>query len=282
MKHTGFTLRLLWLLSLLVVGTASNVQANNDAQEITQAITQVITQATTPQAGSGMSPAGKVSYDKTEDLLSVSGDNISLKLLLAKIAKQSGIEVMFDDAAEETVSFDFETVSLEKGVKKILKGRNHIFNYAKNEQGKLLLVGVMVLPDGASDNGRARALLDVDDEAYNRALSELSLEQVQEMDRVNERWQARFEMMSPGKQEAIKKRVNDRLLKKARREQRHEEKRQARQKKSADAKAKRQKRRDAQLEHMSDEERTEYKQQGKVEREQMDAQLKTILQDGLH
>ena len=270
MKQTGITLRLLWLLSLLVVGATSNVLANNDVRE------------TVSQVGAGAPSAGKVSYDKTEDLLSVSVDDISLKLLLVKIAKQSGIEVMFDDAAEETVSFDFETLSLEKGVKNILKGRNHIFNYTKNTQGKLLLVGVMVLPDGSSDNGSARALLDVDDEAYNRALSELSLEQVQEIDRVNERWQARFEMMSPGKQETIKKRVNDRILKKAKREQRHEERRQAHKKKSAEAKAKRQKKRDAQLEHMSDEERAEYKQQGEVAREQMDAQLKTILQDGLH
>jgi len=270
MKQTGFTLRLLYLLSLLAVGIVSNVQANNDAL------------ATTPHVGAGVPAAGKIVYNKTEDLLSVSGDKISLKSLLVKIAKQSGIEVMFDDAAEEIVSFDFETVSLETGVKNILKGRNHIFNYAKDEQGKLLLVGVMVLPDGTSDNARARALLDVDDEAYNRALSELSLEQVQEIDRVNERWQARFEMMSPAKQAAIKQRANERVLKKIKREQQREEKRQARKKKSAEAKARRQKKRDAQLEHLSDEERAEYERRGNEAREQMDAQLKTILQDGLH
>jgi len=270
MKPTGFTLRLLWLLSLLVICIVPNVQANNEIQDVAL------------QARVSMPAAGKMSYDKSEDRLSVSGNNISLKLLLAKIAKQSGIEVMFDDAAEETVSFDIKSVSLEKGIKEILKGRNHVLNYTKDEQKNLLLVGVMVLPDGTSDNGRASALLDIDDEAYHRALSEMSLEQVEEIDRVNERWQARLEMLPAGQREAIKKRVNDRLVKKAMRDQRRAEKRKVRKQKSAEAEAKRQKSREARFEGMSDEERASNEQQGKVAREQMDAQLKKILQDGLH
>jgi len=89
--------------------------------------------------------AGMVSYDKASDRLSVVADDASLKMVLGRIAQQSGIEVLFDDKAEESVSLDVQSETLESGLKQILRGRNHMMRYGRNDQQQQMLIGVMVL-----------------------------------------------------------------------------------------------------------------------------------------
>ena len=68
------------------------------------------------------SPSKIVSYDKANDQLNVSAETVSLKRVLGKIAMKSGIEVLFDDKADEPLSINMQSVPLEHGIKQILKG----------------------------------------------------------------------------------------------------------------------------------------------------------------
>ena len=245
MKQLEPTSRLLRLLAFLALVVTTTVQADENTS------------------------ATRISYDKAADHLSVTAEAASLKLILGKIALQSGMEVLFDDAADETVSFKIQSVSLEDGVKQILKGRNHILSYDKNKQGKRLLVGAMILPAGEQDTGRAKRLITMDDEAYYRAQSQLSLGQVQQIDMASERWQSRLSKMPPQRREAMEKRIHDRLLKDALRKERREKQKE----KFAQARAKREKerleRQESMLQRLSPEQRAVFEERRKAASEEM-------------
>lgn len=260
MKRAGLNV-LLPLLALFILAITTTVQADNVGSEGVH---------TTPDKASH---ADVVHYDKANDQLTVVADAASLKWLLGRIAQQSGIEVLFDDLAEETVSIDIQSESLESGLKRMLKGRNHSMRYSRNQQQKLLLVGVMVLPVGQQDNGRAKRLLAMDDEAFYRARSQLSVQQVQQMDMANERWQVRLDELPPGYREQLEQKVTTRLRKQALRDQDNAETRKANKQKSAERKARQLKAQEKMLEGLGPEQRAAYEQRRKESREQ----VKTIL-----
>jgi len=182
-----------------------------------------------------------ISYNKSNDRLTVDIENISLKLLLGKISIQTGMEVLFDDAAEEKLSIEIGPVPLEQGLKNILRNRNFIFRYQKDEKENQFLVGVLVLPEGAHDTGRAKRVIAIDNEAYNRTLSQMSLEQVNNIDKANERWQLRMKNMSPERRAAMENRIKKRIVSSEIRKQKRDEKQKIREQRRAQAEAKRQK-----------------------------------------
>lgn len=264
MKRAGLNLLLVPLLTLFTLVITTTVQADIAGSESLH---------TAPDKSSH---ADRVHYDKANDQLTVVADSASLKWLLGRIAQQSGIEVLFDDQAEDTVSIDIQSESLESGLKHMLKGRNHSMRYSRNQQQKLLLVGVMVLPAGQQDNGRAKRLLAMDDEAFYRARSQLSLQQVQQMDMANERWQVRLGELPPGYREQLEQKVTTRLRSQALRNQANAERRKEHEQKSAERKARQLKAQEKMLEGLGPEQRAAYEQRRKESREQ----VKSILFDG--
>ena len=260
MKRAKLTLFLLPLLTFFALGVTT-VQADTTSNDSSNKTTLKT------------STAAIVRYDKASDQLSVTADSASLKSVLGAIARQSGIEVLFDDLAEELVSIDIQSETLESGLKHMLKGRNHMMRYSRDDQQKLLLIGVMVLPVGEQDSGRARRLVAMDHEAMYRARSELSLEQAQQIDVASERWQARLSELPPENREKLDKIVAADLLRQAQREQRHADRKKEHEQRVAKREKKFQEAQERVLKKYSQEQRSAYEQSRKEANEQMKAIL---------
>jgi hypothetical protein len=181
----------------------------------------------------GTSGTLQVDYDRLSDRVMVRAEETQLKLLLKQIAAQSGIEVMFDDMADETVSVELQADSLERGLKQLLKGKNYLLRY--RDGGQKFLIGVMVLPSGTEEGGRrdkARRVVSMDDEAFLRARSyQPTLEQVRQRDLTLERWQTRLNELPAEKRQALLDRLDKRLKRQAMQKQEWKE-REARHKKA--------------------------------------------------
>ena len=222
-------------------------------------------------------PSTIVSYDRANDHLSITADAASLKRVLGKIALKSGIEVLFDDAADEVLTINFQSLPLDDGVKQILKGRNHILSYDRDEKtNKSLLIGVMVLPAGEQDRGRAKRVMAMDDESYYRAKSQLSLEQVQKIDMANERWQARLGKLPPDRVQEMEKRTAKRLLKDEKRKEMRAKMKEKNEKKRAEQMAKQQKRQQTMLQKLDPEQRAIVEQRNAEAGEQIRKKLLEI------
>ena len=276
MKQIKCSVFLLPSLLALVLSAGTTVQADITGGESRYKANNKANYQVKNQTGANTGQAITVNYDKANDRLSVNADSVSLMSVLGRIAQKSGIEVLFDDQADETVSVDIQSESLEQALKRLLKGRNHSMRYSRDSQQKLLLVGVMVLPAGEQNSGRARRLMSIEHEAYYRASNPLSLEQQHKMDLANERWQARLSEFPPARREMLEKQVAARLRKQAERDQRRAEKRKIDKQMSAQKKAERLKRREARYEGLDQEQRAAIEQRGNEAREHM----KSILLDG--
>jgi len=228
------------ILLMFVVTSVTAEQVRDNAQEATGNVT--------------------VSYDNKADHLNVVAERASLRRVLNKIAQYSGIEVMFDDQAEETVNIDIQTISLEDGLKHVLKGGNYLLRYGRNEQNQLLLIGVMVLPVGENDRSGARRTVAISDEAYYRAKSQLSQEAVQKMDSASERWQLRLSEMPEKYRTQLLQKVESRLLQSATRQQIYVKNMEKERKASEQKEMKRQERREKRLQGLDAEERAAFDQ----------------------
>jgi hypothetical protein len=69
-----------------------------------------------------------------EGFLTVRLENISLKRVLEEIANQAWIRIVFFGTGDESVTFEFSDIPLEKGLRRIIGDRNHVFIYG---QGRL-------------------------------------------------------------------------------------------------------------------------------------------------
>ena len=257
MKPVKFNLFLLRLLALITIGVT------------------MAAQATAATAAQDTIPAHIVSYDKANDSLRVSVDAAPLKRVLGRIAQQSGIEVMFDDMADTPVSVDIQASSLEEGVKRLLKGHNHMLRYSRDEQAKLLLIGVMVLPVGEQDTGRAKRLVGIEEEAFYRARNQLSIEQVQQMDRSVERWQARMSEMSPETRQRLEEKTAARVMRQLQNQRRHAEGLKKDMKALAKIEKKRKQQRELALKNLDPERRAAFEQDSKEASERMRVLLKS-------
>ncbi|MCW9087923.1 MAG: hypothetical protein OQK54_00120 [Gammaproteobacteria bacterium] len=184
----------------------------------------------------------RVEYNRQADTLSLSAEQRSLKEILGKIAIQSQLEVLFDERADRQVTMTFEDRPLEDGLKNLLSASNYAFRYTKDETGKLLLIGVHVLPEGSSDPSLAQPLLHVAGEAFMNAKHNYQMPQ-QESALFNKRWQARLAEMSPEIQKKVTEKAQERIAdleaKRKARQARSEEKKAEREAKRAEQSAKR-------------------------------------------
>jgi hypothetical protein len=228
-------------------------------------------------------PLMEVSYDKTADQLSVRAEAASLKAVLGQVALQSGLEVLFDEAADGPLTITIQPGSLEASVKQLLRGRSNIMRYNKDNQGKPLLIGVVVLPAGQTDASRARPLLDPNDEAYRFAARQAASAKGQEVDgyvstgdRNDERWQARLAEMPVKLREQLAKQTAERQAHEQEREQQRQqraEERAAEREESEAYRAKMRQKQQQRLDALDPETRSRFEQSGEQAREEIRRQL---------
>jgi len=265
MKPSKFIVSLLSLFALFVMAATTTVQADETSQKIykrpdslsNKKVSQKAAEQAAKEAAKKAALACEVSYDKVTDHLNISAEAVSLKVVLGRVAQKSGIEVLFDDAAEENVSIDIQSSSLEDGIKNMLRGRNYMLRYNRDDQAKLMLIGVMVLPVGEQDSSRAKQLVPVESEAYSRAREQqskpISVQQSQQIDASMDRWQARLSEMPVERREAMEKKVRARLEKEARKEQQRVARQEKQKQKMAEREEKRKKSREAMLQTLDPE-----------------------------
>ncbi|HEY9050128.1 MAG TPA: hypothetical protein VIQ03_01210 [Gammaproteobacteria bacterium] len=248
----------LFLIFALLMSLSAQASNSNAAQELNE---------------------NTIQYNKSSDHLRVEVTNISLKLLLTKLALQSSLEVLFDDDAEDTISMALQDVTLEQGLKNILKGRSFILQYGKDAQQKQILTGIMVLPKDKQDSKQARRLVSMDDEAYSRSISELSPQQMNQIDIANERWQARLRNLSPERREAMEKRVSKRVVAQIERQKKREEKKLERKQIKESQEARHREKREMALQHLDPQQRSDIERRGAEAHEQIKNQLTIQLQN---
>ncbi|HNR11740.1 MAG TPA: hypothetical protein PKM59_00330 [Thermodesulfobacteriota bacterium] len=69
-----------------------------------------------------------------EGKISVAVRDASLVDILQEISRQTGIKVVYKTPPTEKVTCRFKNLPLEKGIKKLLDGRNFLFSYTKHEE----------------------------------------------------------------------------------------------------------------------------------------------------
>jgi len=79
-------------------------------------------------------PSNVVLYKN--NLLTIRVNNVSLRQVLEDIGYQTGIEIVINVSEETPVSADFSGISVEKGLKRLIRNFNHIFIYDSNEATK--------------------------------------------------------------------------------------------------------------------------------------------------
>ena len=68
-----------------------------------------------------------------EDLLSVSLKNADIEKVLKEISRQSSIKITFNGLIKEKVTLEFVNLSLEQGLKRLLKNQNYSFVYSEKK-----------------------------------------------------------------------------------------------------------------------------------------------------
>jgi len=85
-------------------------------------------------------------------LLKVSIDKQSFKNVMSEIAEKAEIKILIYFAAEEELTIDFDYLPLEKGLIRLLRGKNYAFCRSREDQQPDRLASVMVfnIEEGAS------------------------------------------------------------------------------------------------------------------------------------
>lgn len=86
----------------------------------------------------------EVNYSKRANTLSVKADGQSLTDILNEIKEKTGIRVDNAEGVEGSVYEDFNNLTLEKGLRRLLKTKNYSFTYSGNSIKK-----ISILPGGS-------------------------------------------------------------------------------------------------------------------------------------
>lgn len=196
--------------------------------------------ATTPAiAADAASPAAKqavteqaatmLRYDASKDQVMVQADNAMLSELLKSLARQSGIAVRLDPAADRAVTLHVAGLPVVDAVDRMTSGLNVIKQYreaARNKKGKSLLLSISVLPSGKTDPSAAVDLLSSDDELKLRAWQQARINAHDAGSKKNnlliDRWRSRLASAS-----ADKRKIYEDMLAAAERAEQDRQQRQA-------------------------------------------------------
>jgi hypothetical protein len=82
-----------------------------------------------------------------DGLLRVSVENQKFQGVMDEVAQKAGIRIVINDTTDRDLTIHFDYLPLEKGLKKLLRGRNHVFVYFSKEPSQVARVKkVLVFP----------------------------------------------------------------------------------------------------------------------------------------
>lgn len=92
-------------------------------------------QAGVPSAGERDTPRGEdfSGVDFKNGLLKVSVENHKFQEVMDEVAQRAGIQVVINDPADEDLTIDFGYLPLEKGLKRLLRGKSYVFVHRPGE-----------------------------------------------------------------------------------------------------------------------------------------------------
>ena len=224
------------------------------------------------------SNAVTIVYNKSTDYISIDAKSASLRQVLKIVALKTGIAVMFDNKAEGTVSLNIKSNNLKKGLENLLNGRNYSFLFDTDKQNNTLLTGIMILPADSKNKRNAKHIINIEKEARQRAISQLSLEQTSEINLAKERWQKRLDNMPKRFRQDLEERIDQHLAKKALTKQKLETNKKDRKLKHNQHNEKHQTQRNSYLESMDPDQRVAYEQYLHDEQNSLSQQLVQQLQ----
>ena len=87
--------------------------------------------------------------------LSIRAVQTPLATLLAKVSRESGIEIFLQGQPEDTMTIQMDQVAVERGIKRLLRGHNHAFTYVYNTRNEVVVKQLYVYsPAGRGDMAR--------------------------------------------------------------------------------------------------------------------------------
>lgn len=175
-------------------------------------------------ADTNISPL-KVTYDKTQDLISVQATNASLKQILGRIAQLTSMEFQMHPDAEQQVSFDIKQQKLQPALKSMLREFSTVLMYGnvEGQPDRKILTAMHVLPMGEYDAGGLQPVLNLDGEVFmhqrrnarqsERARPPSNRESVLEVSDM--RWRARLAKLPEQEREEMIERAQNKIDKQA-------------------------------------------------------------------
>jgi len=149
-------------------------------------------------------------YNRSSNTLKLNVLNIELKQLLTTIAYKTGLEILFDDKANEKVSLTVKDQPLQQALKNILRGKNYSFHYSKTKN-QTLLTSLTVLPSNTNSKRDAFLLNKVSKEATLYTRQNLSLDQSNRLDIALERWNSRLARLNPEQKDSLEQNAIKRI-----------------------------------------------------------------------
>jgi hypothetical protein len=150
--------------------------------------------------------AQEVRYDAATDRLSLNVQNLSLTEVLARISRQSDVEILMDPSVERPVTASLQDQPLESVLGNLTRGMNAVMIHDERDlpgQGRQpVLVRLELLPTGETNTALLRPVLSPEAEALLRAKGHDPADPLVKT-RVNARRQARLEKMDPAQRERI-------------------------------------------------------------------------------
>lgn len=82
-------------------------------------------------AGEKDTPPGKdfSGVDFRDGLLRVSVENRKFHRVMDEVAREAGVKIVINDTTDKDLTIDFDYLPLEKGLKRLLRGKNYVFIY---------------------------------------------------------------------------------------------------------------------------------------------------------
>ncbi len=215
-------------------------------------------------------------YDKSADKISISANDASYKVIMARIATLSGIEILMDPKAEHNVTIDVSNLPLETALKQLSRQTSFVFIHdiperdmskSQEKPAQPVLIRMRILPEGEFTTDALYPVLAPAGEAFIREKNRYAepAQQVDIFNHAQKRWEARLKAMSPEKREKLLEIAQEKREQIAQNRAEQEQ----RKKELAEKREAYKKRRDARLElKLTDPERYELRMKRRTERPQ--------------
>jgi len=163
--------------------------------------------AADPQPATPSAPQ-TVHYDAATDRLSLDVHGLPLTQVLARISRQSGVEILADPAVDHPVTSSLQDQPMDTVLDNLTRGMNAVMIHDERElpgQGRQpVLVRMELLPTGQTNTALLRPVLSPEAEAMMRAKGRDPADS-ERRGFLNARREARLEQMDPARREKYEK-----------------------------------------------------------------------------